>query len=841
MTSRPKAVIYSDCPVFGGADNLLIHLLGDGPLARDYDLAFIYRHNPSFGEGVRRKIRTAASVSSVRFPERLEWLDAMERKVGNALLRKTIKIFLRLVDYPLFLYEIIALWAAFSVHKPELVHINNGGYPGALGCRAAAVAARLTGARRVIFNVNNFAVPLRLPWEMIDFLIDRLVIAFCDIFVTASKAAGEALIRRGFPEERIFQVPNAARTPGGLRPAGDLRKELGLAPRHVALLVAAFFEPRKGHAVLLEAVRLLRERGVPGIDRLRILLAGNGPLRANIEKRARAMGVEKQVLFLEYRTDIPDVLNACDALVLPSVSSEDMPYAVLEAMALSKSVVSTRLAGIPEMVEDGATGLLAEPGDAEELSRALERLLKDDAGRAAMGRRGHERFLKDFEAMRACARYAELYTGLLAGNGALPERSRRPRVLLYSDCPVFGGADNLLVHLLGDSPLTRSYNLSFLYRYNAPFADGVRRKIRTQSRVDSLDFPERLEWIESMERRIKGRLPRKAIKIFLRLVDYPLYLYELFLLRGEFLRGRPRIVHINNGGYPGALGCRAAALAARLAGAERVIFNVNSTALKPRLPWELIDLIIDRAVIHSSDIFITASVAAGLALARRGFPADRIRQIPNAVRSPAGLRPPDEIRRELGLTPGHVVFAMIAFFESLKGHRVLLEALHRFESRRPGCLANLKILLIGEGSERDARRREAEKLGIGPSLSFLGYRTDALDILNACDGLILPSTSSEDMPYAILEAMALSKPVIASRLSGIPETVEAGITGLLVPPGDAEELSRAIQQLLEDEGLRREMGREGRARFLEQFEASRVGERYRELYGELLPASGLPQ
>ena len=90
------------------------------------------------------------------------------------------------------------------------------------------------------------------------------------------------------------------------------------------------------------------------------------------------------------------------------------------------------------------------------------------------------------------------------------------------------------------------------------------------------------------------------------------------------------------------------------------------------------------------------------------------------------------------------------------------------------------------------------------------------------------------MPYSILEAMALSKPVIASSLSGIPETVEAGLTGLLVPPGDAEGLSRALGQLIDDPALRRDMGREGRVRFLEQFEASRACERYRGLYRELL-------
>ncbi len=410
----------------------------------------------------------------------------------------------------------------------------------------------------------------------------------------------------------------------------------------------------------------------------------------------------------------------------------------------------------------------------------------------------------------------------------------RPRAVIYSDCPVFGGADNLLVHLLGESPLSRDYELAFVYRNNPNFAEGVRRKIKTSAPVSWVSFPDRLEWIEAMEKRVRGRFLRKSIKIFFRLIEYPLFLYELLALRAEFAAYRPQLVHINNGGYPGALGCRAAALAARLAGAKRVVFNVNSTALRARLPWELPDLAIDRAVIACSDAFVTASASAGRALERRGFPGGLIRQIPNAIRLPPSLRPPADIRRELGLAPGDVVLAMIAFFESLKGHRVLLEALRLLAARRPGGLAGVQVLFIGEGSEREARRRDAEKSGLSGHTRFLGYRTDALDILNACDALLLPSVSAEDMPYSILEAMALSKPVIASSLSGIPETVEAGLTGLLVPPGDAEGLSRALGQLIDDPALRRDMGREGRVRFLEQFEASRACERYRGLYRELL-------
>ncbi len=828
-----KVLIYSDCPVFGGADNLLIHLLGPDGIGQDYDVSFLYRHNRRFAEGVENRIRTKAAVGFVRFPERLEWIEAMERVVAGPILRKAIKIALRLVDYPLFLYELAVLTRRMARVRPQLVHINNGGYPGALGCRAAAIAARLAGARRVLFNANNMASELRLPWEALDWVIDRLVGISCDLFITASASAGAALARRGFSPELIRQIPNAVRSPERLRSPRDLRRELGLAEGRVAVVMTAFFEERKGHAILLSALEQVRRRSPGTADALEVLLVGDGPLRGEVEARARRLGLSGRVRFLGYRGDVLDIMNAADAVALPSISHEDMPYAVLEAMALGKPVVSTRVAGIPEAVEDGVTGLLVKPGDAEGLAAALLRLTSDAAERAAMGRAGRARFLERFEAGTACRRYREVYAELLAGAGATAPTGK-PRVLLYSDCPVFGGADNLLVHLLGEGPLAADFDLELLFRHNRRFAEGVERRIRTKAPVSPIRFPDRHDWIEAMERRVRSRVLRKAVKIVFRLVDYGLYLYELAALSSAFRRRRPDIVHINNGGYPGALGCRAAAVAARVAGARRVIFNVNSTALKPRLPWEVLDLAIDRLVIGASDVFITASEAAGRALARRGFPRARIGQIPNAVRAPQGLRAAARTRRELSVPEGSVLFSMIAFFESLKGHRVLLHALRILKTRHPRDFAKVHVLFIGEGSERQARRDEAEGLGILPHLSFLGYRTDALDLLAASDGLILPSTSSEDMPYSILEAMALSKPVVGSRIAGIPEMIEGGVTGLLVPPGDAENLATALLELLRDPELRRRMGAEGHRRFASRFEASVACERYRELYRSLL-------
>ena len=121
---------------------------------------------------------------------------------------------------------------------------------------------------------------------------------------------------------------------------------------------------------------------------------------AGLEQRCRFIGAEAHVM---------NLMSAVDVLVVPSVSHEDFPNVILEAMGLGKPVVASRLAGTPEQVDDEHTGLLVPPGDAAALALALRRLVLDPALRDEMGRAGRRRFEERFTAEVAVRRYAELY------------------------------------------------------------------------------------------------------------------------------------------------------------------------------------------------------------------------------------------------------------------------------------------------------------------------------------------------------------------------------------------------------------------------------------------------
>jgi glycosyltransferase involved in cell wall biosynthesis len=139
------------------------------------------------------------------------------------------------------------------------------------------------------------------------------------------------------------------------------------------------------------------------------------------------------------------------------------------------------------------------------------------------------------------------------------------------------------------------------------------------------------------------------------------------------------------------------------------------------------------------------------------------------------------------------IVGVVARLEAEKGHRTLIDAWPEVLATVP----NAWLLVIGEGSERDALEAEAASLGVNERVVFTGRREDVPAVTAALDVAVLPSYR-EAQGLSVLEAMALSRPVVASNVGGIPEMIEDGVTGLLVPPNDCDALAAALIKLLTD-------------------------------------------
>lgn len=186
-------------------------------------------------------------------------------------------------------------------------------------------------------------------------------------------------------------------------------------------------------------------------------------------------------------------------------------------------------------------------------------------------------------------------------------------------------------------------------------------------------------------------------------------------------------------------------------------------------------------------------------------------------------------RKGLGVDPGTCLIGTVGRLTPVKGIPYLLEAASIL--LRQG--ANVKVLIVGDGSSRLDLMTQARGLGISENVVFLGHREDTEVLLQAVDIFVLPSLS-EGIPMALLEAMAASRAVVASRVGGIPEIIEDGSEGFLVEPMDAESLAERCRQLIESPEAARKMGEQGRKRVERDFSATVMADRVALVYKELL-------
>lgn len=174
-----------------------------------------------------------------------------------------------------------------------------------------------------------------------------------------------------------------------------------------------------------------------------------------------------------------------------------------------------------------------------------------------------------------------------------------------------------------------------------------------------------------------------------------------------------------------------------------------------------------------------------------------------------------------------VIGTVCRLVEPKKGLKYLLEAVARLEQEagKPVC----QVLLVGEGPAEQGLRTLSERLGISPRVAFVGARRDIPEVLSLMNIFVLPSLY-EGFGIAILEAMAAGKPVIATTVGGIPEFVASGQSGVLVPPGDALALARAIKQLLDEPEKACAMGCQGQAHVKKHYSIESVVRQHEQLY-----------
>jgi glycosyltransferase involved in cell wall biosynthesis len=193
-----------------------------------------------------------------------------------------------------------------------------------------------------------------------------------------------------------------------------------------------------------------------------------------------------------------------------------------------------------------------------------------------------------------------------------------------------------------------------------------------------------------------------------------------------------------------------------------------------------------------------------------------------------------DISKDLSIEKEDMVIGCVGRIVHSKGLSYLLEALpeilHRYRS--------VKLLIVGDGSLKEDLREQARRLRILDRVIFAGRRRDIPDILSRMNVFVIPSIK-EGLPNAILEAMAMGKPVVATNVGGIPEVVQHGVSGLIVPPRDVERIARSVITLIDEPGKAKNMGEKARGFIMEQYSMQSTVQKWQTLYLTLLERKGV--
>lgn len=375
---RPEVVFVLSGLTMGGAEA---------------QLATILEADPDRTRGFAPRVLALSDVRHAAIVERFAALDVPVDVVDRGR-----------HAFPAFL---LALVRYFRRRRPRIVHALLAGTAGTWG----RVAARLAGVPRVVLS----DLSLDPPTSRVQKLVDPIVHRVTDLFLPNATAIAERLVREGAPRSRIVVLRNGVDlerfAPATTR---DLRGAWGVADDAFVVGFLGMLRPEKRPDLLLDAVQRLPECDRPQL----VAVAGDGPLMPTLRTRVESdRWSSGHVRLLGVVADAPAFLASIDLLVLCS-DTEGLPNAVLEAHAMGRPVVATRVSDVPQLIDE--PGALVATGDAHALAEAIGRVgAMPPSDRARWGARARKRTVDEFALPAAAARFWDLHEGLL-GDGRGP-------------------------------------------------------------------------------------------------------------------------------------------------------------------------------------------------------------------------------------------------------------------------------------------------------------------------------------------------------------------------------------------------------------------------------------
>jgi glycosyltransferase involved in cell wall biosynthesis len=304
------------------------------------------------------------------------------------------------------------------------------------------------------------------------------------------------------------------------------------------------------------------------------------------------------------------------------------------------------------------------------------------------------------------------------------------------------------------------------------------------------------------------------------------YPAAIVAFRNILTRERPALLHVNSSrdSWIGGLAARLVSPRVKVIRSRHISTPLNRTVMTRILYRRLMDFVI-----------VTGSELTRRGLIERdGLEPDRVAAFPIGIdvdQFKPG-RPDRDLRHEFNLPKEQRLVGLISYLRSYKGHEYFIEAAVRVLSQAK----DVTFLIVGEGPEEARLRERIASLGLSSNVRMLGFRGDLLNVFRSLDLFVIPSVEGDTIPQVLMQALAMGLPVVSTTVGSIPDVVQDGRTGFVVPPRDAGALAGRILVLLEDAALRAEMGRRGRALVEQEYSLSRMLDQLEEVYAKVARA-----
>lgn len=391
-----KICLYIENYDAGGLDKVIVNIINSWP----YEDKILLVCNKS-NEGLEKMIKKEIHRDYILLLTPLFLPYSTSRKIKTKRVLDIIKIFWTYGKYVQFMYYIYKLSRFFKNLKIDVIFVHNGGYPAADSARAAVIAAKMAGVKKIFLVIHNIAIKPSLLQVFPEYFIDKLIGKIAKIICVSREAAKELGKNRFLNSDIVIY--------NGLSinfKSKRISDNLELKETNIIGMIGALSE-RKGHDILFRALSIIKEYYKLPFKCL-IIGGGSNIDEARVRELIKKYKLDEDVILCGFVPNILDYYPLFDVFIFPSVEYESCPMVILEAMSFGVPIIASNVGGVRELIFDEITGFIVPPRNPEKLAEYIVKILENPQLAENMRKKGRFEFAAKFTAERMVKKYYAL-------------------------------------------------------------------------------------------------------------------------------------------------------------------------------------------------------------------------------------------------------------------------------------------------------------------------------------------------------------------------------------------------------------------------------------------------